>query len=152
MGAWLLESLKNKKIYLFKSSKYKNKGGLMYQKITLSNIGKGALEEHFQYELKKVIENIEDENTPAKKIREINVKIKMIPTGEDRADLKYAFETSVKLPTVAAGEGFMMVGRKGEKIAIFEEQSIQDELFPEEQAKDTELTDDFQKIKTGGEV
>lgn len=35
----------------------------MYEKITLSSIKDGAVEERFQYELKKVLNNIADPNT-----------------------------------------------------------------------------------------
>jgi len=47
--------------------------------IKLSEIGKGALEDRFQKALTEVIINLRDLTTDEKKIREINIKIKIKP-------------------------------------------------------------------------
>lgn len=51
--------------------------------LTLDNVGGGAAPELFQHELEKVLANIRDVNTPAKKARTITLSIAFLPK-EDR--------------------------------------------------------------------
>lgn len=53
--------------------------------ITLDNMLGGGLEEMFQTEIKRVINNIEDPNTSAKAKRKISIEIEISPTGERKA-------------------------------------------------------------------
>lgn len=47
--------------------------------ITLSSIGNGALEEIFQDELQKIMDNIVDPNTKPDAVRELTIKIQLKP-------------------------------------------------------------------------
>ena len=51
----------------------------MYEKVTLSSFKSGAIEERFQLELKKVLENILDPNTELKKPRKITIDLTFLP-------------------------------------------------------------------------
>lgn len=55
------------------------------QKMTLSNIGKGALAELFDRELQDVLANIRDPNSDIKKSSLITVKIAIEPDENRRA-------------------------------------------------------------------
>ncbi len=47
--------------------------------LSIINMANGAACEQFDYELGRVIRNIADPNTPAKKAREVTLKIKITP-------------------------------------------------------------------------
>ena len=52
------------------------------EKVSFSTISGGAVIERANLELEKVLENIQDPNTSAKAIREVNVKIKIKPSDD----------------------------------------------------------------------
>ncbi len=64
--------------------------------LNISNIGNGVVSERFDHELKKIVANLRDVNTDAKKPREISIKIKFIPHG-DRVGMSTTVEVSSKL-------------------------------------------------------
>jgi len=47
--------------------------------LSIINLANGAACEQFDYELGRVIRNIADPNTPAKKVREVMLKVKITP-------------------------------------------------------------------------
>lgn len=51
----------------------------MSKDITLDNLGMGALKEQFGVELQKVLDNIADPNTDAKKARKITIDVTIKP-------------------------------------------------------------------------
>lgn len=54
----------------------------MEQPVNISTIGGGALEELFQREMEKVVENILDQNMEATTVRKINIEILIKPDAK----------------------------------------------------------------------
>lgn len=94
------------------------------QKVTLANLGEGAVVEMFDNELRKVIENIDDPNTDAETIREITIKMKLHPTKNRKAG-KYNINVTSKLAGVAALENHLFFNQ--DKTAV-EMVSAQEEI------------------------
>lgn len=59
------------------------------KKKSFLEIGRGAMLERFDYELSRVVDNILDPNTPAKKARKVTVTLTLTP-DEDRAVLTHS--------------------------------------------------------------
>jgi len=55
-------------------------GNKLYHEIDIDTLGGGIIKEKFDFELRKVLKNIQDPNSEAKKIREISIKIKILPS------------------------------------------------------------------------
>ena len=109
----------------------------MYDKITLSNMLYGALEEKFQHELKKVIANIADINTSHKDKRKINISIELKP-DEMRQDLKIAVNVTSKLACVKGEEGIVHLARESGEYGIYADQAKQPSLFDQLKKKEEE--------------
>ena len=62
---------------------------------SILEMGRGAIMERVDYEMAKVIENILDENTKATGVRELTVKIKLMP--DDKREV-------IKVDTVASSK------------------------------------------------
>lgn len=89
-------------------------------KITLSNIASGAMEEKFQYLLQKVLKNIEDVNTKSTESRQIFLKINIIP-GENRKTASFRIEGAAKLSEADGVSGLMFLAKKGDDYISFEQ-------------------------------
>lgn len=50
-----------------------------YKEVTIESLAHGAIVNHFNRELKHVLQNIADENTAATTVREITIKVKIKP-------------------------------------------------------------------------
>jgi len=96
----------------------------MYEKITLSTLKGGALEERFQYELKKVLENIVDPNTEAKKQRKITIELILLP---DESLEVVGLEAKIKstLVPIKSAEVILSMSAVGQEPALFQETSKQ---------------------------
>ncbi len=68
--------------------------------VKLNQIGMGALEELFQEELEKIVQNIHDLRTKPDAIREINIKLKFRPSKENRGLATLETTVSSKLAPV----------------------------------------------------
>ena len=89
-----------------------------YDSITLASIAGGALEEKFQVELEKVLENIDDPNAADGK-REINLKISFKPNKKSSA-MDIVIKTSCTLQPDIAVETMAFLGKKGARLKAFE--------------------------------
>ena len=112
----------------------------MYDKITLSNLLHGAIEEKFQHELKKVIGNIADINTSYKDKRKINISIEIKP-DEMRQDLKIAANVTSKLACVKGDEGIVHLARESGEFGIYADQAKQPNLFDQLKQKEKDKKD-----------
>ena len=73
----------------------------MDDKLSLSNLREGAAIEQFDHCLQQVLDNIQDPNTDAEGVREINLKVKFKPDKE-RALGEVTVQASSKLAPVKA--------------------------------------------------
>jgi hypothetical protein len=112
------------------------------KKINLQNFGRGAVYELFDEEFRKVLRNIEDENTPADKERSVTIKIAIKPdktrrTGEVKIQ---AYSTLAK---VKPAESFVFFDTdKDGRLAAYE-----DEPGPELPGIDTKEPVQFPRAK-----
>lgn len=91
---------------------------LQEQKISLTDIGGGAVKELVNMEVKKVIENLADINTDYKKAREIDVKFKFT-TREERDFVAVSVEVKSKLqPNKTVSSQLYMGEENGEIKAV----------------------------------
>jgi len=67
------------------------------QRLTLATICQGALQERVDRAIAKVVDNILDPNTDAKKKRTIQIAITFVPNEDDREDVSVMTSTTVKL-------------------------------------------------------
>jgi hypothetical protein len=93
----------------------------MYEDITLANLKKGAVEKLFQMELRKILDNIFDENADNKKKREINIKVTF--EMESIEKVLYRIECSSKLAPPKACGGKLSLSAVGEEKGLFVETS-----------------------------
>lgn len=97
-----------------------------YDRITLSTLGNGALEEAFQVELDRVLRNIDDPNTADGK-REINMKITINPNSRgSMADL--TLQATSKLQPDLPVESAAYLGKQGAKPMAWEHNPEQMQL------------------------
>lgn len=89
------------------------------KKIELKELVGGALQEQFGESFEKVVENLQNPNTPYKNSREINIKLKFTQ-NERRDDVKCSILVSEKLAPQAPMETSFSIGtdlRTGELYA-----------------------------------
>jgi len=63
---------------------------------SLATIAGGAVAEAFEIELQKVLHNITDPNTDPHAKREINLKVVLVPIGEEREEIRVGIQCSSK--------------------------------------------------------
>jgi hypothetical protein len=86
--------------------------------VSLTSLNQGAAIEMFDTEIKKVVENIADLNTPAKAKREITLKVTFLP-DEERKQGAVAIVVTCKLPGHRGSSTTVWFGRKnGERFAV----------------------------------
>jgi hypothetical protein len=86
------------------------RGGNSVDKVELQKFQNGAVIEMFNEELRKVIENIEDENTVAKAERSITIKIAIKP-DRTRRTADVTVQTSSTLAKIKAAESLLFFDR-----------------------------------------
>lgn len=79
-------------------------------KIDLNKMAGGALQEKFNREITKVIENMQDPNTPYSTARSINIKI-TFRQGEERDDAKVDIAVTSKLAGVINASTSFAMGK-----------------------------------------
>ena len=116
---------------------------------TLTEIGRGAAVERFDLELQKVLDNIQDPNTDAKKARSVVLKFTITP-DEDRGVGKYAIDAQAKLAPLKSHPGrvFLGIDGKGHGVAS-EEHPTQAEI---KEVMNPGLQDDGKVYKLGKEA
>ena len=101
------------------------------EKLTLDNIGKpGLVEELFEHELAKVLQNVADVNTETKTKRTITLTFEVLPDLE-RQNLKVNISATSKLAPIPKQEGHIFVEEKryGKPEAYVPIQLEEKELF-----------------------
>ena len=96
--------------------------------VTLATFGSGALEEGFKEAIKEVAKNINDPNTEAEAVREINIKIKIKPT-KTREAVVYEVHCNPKLAGQKSVPGFLFVSGNADDLGLYEQDSKQLELI-----------------------
>lgn len=76
--------------------------------ITLEGLGRGALQEQFEAELQRLLENIMDPNTPATTKREIKIVVTVKP-DKNRTSCAVTYQTTSKLAAQDPGETTLIV-------------------------------------------
>lgn len=101
---------------------------------SFDTLGKGAGQEKFDEELKKVLKNIQDPNTNWKDRREITLKVVFIPSSDERREAKILIDADSKLAKPKPFISTLILGVFEGKDAARE--IVQDELFPQQKKKD----------------
>ena len=97
--------------------------------IKIDNVNDGAMVEAFDAELRKVMGNINDVNTPATATREITLKLKLKPHS-DRTEIDTVFSVSTKLASIEPHCGRMFMGADTEgNLYGFQDDPRQQVLF-----------------------
>ena len=78
--------------------------------VELKEIVGGALQEQFGKSFEKIVENLQNPNTPYKNSREITIKLKFTQ-NEKRDDVKCAVQVSEKLAPQAPMETSFAIGK-----------------------------------------
>ncbi len=112
----------------------------MYEKITLENLKGGIVEERFQYELNRVLENISDPNTDHRKPREVNIKL-VFNSDEERENIAFSLVVTSKLAPVKTIGGKLALSAAGEQPGLFQETSKEIPL---------PIPENNQELKIGG--
>ncbi len=83
--------------------------------VTLEGLGNGAAKELFEAELRRVVENVSDPNTPWKAKRAITLKITISPEGDERTAVGVAISCTSKVaaPTPYPTRLFVGIGADG---------------------------------------
>lgn len=100
--------------------------------VTLDTIAQGAVNELFQNEFSKVLENIADMNTDPQKVREISIKIRMHADAK-RSQAQTEIAVQARLAPIQRVETRLFLGtHKGNFVAV-EDDPQQKKLFDQEQ-------------------
>lgn len=88
------------------------------QEVSLKTMDGGAVIERFDYELRRVLDNISDINTKAEQEREVTLKVKIKPNdGRDHAVVK--LEVTSKLAAIKPETTtFFLIERAGKLCAV----------------------------------
>jgi hypothetical protein len=98
------------------------------QPVTLLTICDGALEELFNRELSRIVDDIRDVNTDPKDVREITIKIKIKP-GEERNFGAVTCNVRSKLGVTGSVGTIFTFEERGGKSVVLETVSTQKQLF-----------------------
>ncbi len=94
--------------------------------VSLATIDGGALIERFDYELRKVLENIADENTKPDAVRQVTLTLKIKPT-EDRQMAGYSYQCKGKGEPIRERGGFLLLNgdTASERVAVHPQPTLQ---------------------------
>lgn len=118
----------------------------MYEKVTLSSLKDGALEELFQYELAKVLDNLADTNTDKKKKRSITINLEMIP-NEDMSMVQTTFSVKSSLAPIKPRGCFLALPAIGEQPGLFQETAREIPLVEENEDNSISMKSLLNKAK-----
>lgn len=96
-----------------------------YEEMSLRNLGAGAATELFDEELRGVLENIGDPNTPADALREVVLKIR---PNSDRSAAAVEIHATSKLAPVKPVETHVFMGMDGDRVRAYENNPRQPNL------------------------
>lgn len=97
--------------------------------LKLSDFNGGIIDDLFQEEFDKVLENIADDNTSPKASREINIKITIKP-DEARGFATTRIDVKSKLANVEPSAGSIALSFDGRRVSAFTSDPKQLELEP----------------------
>ncbi len=86
--------------------------------VGISDFGNGMFDERFHEELEKVLENIADDDTPWKAVREINVKVRIAPVSDRRDKVASSVTVSSKIAQAPATMGEMAITATDKGISL----------------------------------
>lgn len=89
-----------------------------YSEINIQNINDGALNEMFSTELTKILKNIDDPNTEATDVREIQFKITFKPDDKREAS-EVKIKCTSKMAGLRAAKSHAFLVRKGGQVRAF---------------------------------
>ena len=124
------------------------------QKIDLRELVGGALQEQFGKAFEKVIENLQNPNTPYKNTREITIKLKFTQ-NERRDDVKCGISVTEKLAAQAPIETGFAVGkdlRTGELYAEEYGKQIKGQMAFDDRSEEPEVDEETGEVKQMGKV
>lgn len=103
--------------------------------VQLSELNDGGLQERFNHELKKVVENVMDPNTSQKKKRKIAININVIPTDDYRDEIIFDVEVKSTLAPRENVGGRILIGQDqyGEAVANELRSGQRGQMFFDEQ-------------------
>lgn len=90
-----------------------------YRSVTIGNFAGGALEELFQRELAKVLDNIQDPNIPYKGSRKITIEVSFQP-DENREQCSVSLHCDAKLLPVKGVGSTIFIARRGGTTKAYE--------------------------------
>ncbi len=96
--------------------------------VSLETLGQGALVEMFDRELRKVLEDIDDPNTKAEKIRTITIEVKIKPT-ESREAAAVQFNVHSKVAGLTPRGTVIHLAEHGGKLVALAQPPNQIEAF-----------------------
>ncbi len=96
--------------------------------VTLVSLGGGALVEHFDIELERVLKNIEDVNTDPEAARTITLKVTFKP-NEERSIADIHISAASKLASIKPTRTVVYMGKKLGKTVAVESNPQQSGLF-----------------------
>lgn len=121
--------------------------------VELKELVGGALQEQFGKSFEKIVENLQNPNTPYKNSREITIKLKFTQ-NEKRDDVKCAVQVSEKLAPQAPMETAFAIGKDlktGELYAEEYGKQIKGQMHIDDIQK-TEVIDGQEVDTTTGEI
>ena len=124
------------------------------EKIELRELVGGALQEQFAKSFEKVIENLQNPNTPYKVNREINIKLKFAQ-NEHRDDVKCGILVSEKLAPQSPMETSFAIGtdlRTGKVYAHEYGKQIKGQMSIEDEEHETKVIDGVKVDLVTGEI
>ncbi len=98
--------------------------------VNLASVGNGAALELFDAEMKKVLINIADPNTGARKKRSITLKIVFTP-DETRDQAQVTVSSAAVLAPIRQAESKAYFGRKDGALVAVENNPVQPSIFDE---------------------
>ena len=97
------------------------------EKVRLQNLNRGAVADLFDEEFTKILANIEDENTDAKAVRSLTIKLEIKP-DETRSYGTTKLAVTSKLAAISPSTGFMFFDIEDGKFTAFEDNPKQEPL------------------------
>ncbi len=98
------------------------------KQISLESLGRGAALELFSEEMRKVLENIADPNTPWKEPRIISMRVKITPSTEERSGASVEISAVSRLAPYKPFGTYVLVGLEAGQVIAYENNPKQPEL------------------------
>ncbi len=97
------------------------------EKLSLQSLNRGALIDLFDVEFKKVLANIEDENTEPQAVRSVTIKLDIKP-GKSRRDASTKLTVTSKLASLKPSESLIFFDSEDGELMAYEDNPKQESL------------------------